>query len=178
MSYLIPTEELTLSDIKAFRGGAAEAGIAMAIKHSIGARDGLVVRAAENIADFTTTLDQWNTAALNVVGTNYTVFNGAANPTLAVNKVAVFYKVGIETAPNPVGLLSFRRGAAAGTTLAVFDTEQLVNKLTSDGYFSEPVVYGPQTVLNVVVMARIATLLLARVQLGCFIIEPVQQTIS
>lgn len=179
MGYVIPTDELTLTDIRNFREGAVEAGLRRAVDLKIvSSKSELRHRVAQNIADFGTALDQWNTPALAAVGTLYSVFQAIPTPTLANNRVAVFYKVGVETAPIPVSLLWFQVGAAAGTTKDVVDLEQLAVKLAPDGYLSEPVVYDPQQVLNIRVVCRIATGLLARVILGCFIIEPGQQIIS
>lgn len=173
------TEELSISDRAAARRAAIALGVKRAITRGLaGSEEGLIARQAENIADFGSAADQWLTGALNVLGTAYTVFNNIAAPALANNKVAVFFKVGVETAPMPVSLLSFRQGAAGGTTFAIFDLEQLINALSPDGYFSEPIVYEPAEVLNVTVTCRIATLLQARVQLGCYIIEPIGPTIS
>ena len=183
MSYIIPTNELTLTDIRGFRSAAVEAGIAAATppKGAIASsREGLIVRAGQQIADFlqAATQEFWQTPALAVLGNPYSVFGASATPQLGNNKLAIFYKAGIETAPSPVSLLSFRQGATAGTTKAVFDLEQLVTKMEVEGYFTEPVVFLPQAVMNIVVTCRIVTNLLARVPLGVFIVEPVQQTIS
>ena len=172
--YIIPTEELTLTDIKAFRSQAVEAGIARAIaKKLINNRADAVVREAQPAADFGCATDAWLTTPLAVVNTPVSVFPAAAgNPLLGPTRIAVFYKVGVNTAPNPITLLSFREGAGAGTTYAVFNTEVLDTKLETDGYFTEPVVFDNQRVINIVVTPRVATLLAARVILGCFIIEP------
>jgi len=172
-----PVEDLTLTDRQNYRMRAIEAGIERALAKKIApSRDELVVRHAQNIADFATTVDQWNTPVL--AAALVSVFGTAAAPVLAVTKVAVFYKVTVTTAPIPVAALSFREGAAAGTTKAIFDLEQLDGYLVPSGYFSEPVTYDPQNVLNVVVLPRIATGLLCRVIMGCYIIEPAGATIS
>jgi len=126
-------------------------------------------------------LDQWLTAALAVVGTAYTVFGGAAPivaPVNPANRIVVFWKCGIETAPSPVSRLIFRSGGAAGNILAMFDLEQLVNWLVVEGYFSEPVVIDPTLTYAVQVLCRIATAAVARVQLGAFVFEPAGQTIA
>ncbi len=176
---LIPKEDCTLGMVQEFKRAAIEKGIERAKTRGIaGSENELIVRHAENIADFGTALDQWNTAALAVVGTAYSVFQAIAAPALANNKVAVFYGVGIEAAPNPVSLLNFRQGAAGGTTYAVYDTEQLVNGLRPEGYFSEPIWYDPSDVMNITVTARIATAAAARIQLFCYIIEPKGPIIS
>jgi len=174
-----PVEDLTLTDRQNHRMRAINAGLDRAVAKGIApSRDELIVRHAQNIADFGTAADQWLTAALAVVGTAYTVFNNIATPTLATTRVAVFYKATVVTAPIPVSILSFREGAAAGTTKAVYDLEQLDGYLVPSGYLSEPVVYDPQQVLNVVATARIATGAQCRLILGCYIIEPKGAVIS
>ena len=174
MSYIIPTDELTIQEMTAMRGRAQVAAKLRASRLLNVPESSLEFRHAETVADFGCATDQWNTTPLAAVNTAYSVFPAAAgNPVLGVRRIAVFYKCGVETVPSPVSLLSFRQGAAAGTTRAVFDLEQLVNKTQVDGYFSEVVVYDPQEVLNIVVTCRIATGLLARVTLGCWIVEPV-----
>ena len=178
MSFLIAKDELTLTDMRNFRAAAEEAGVARAMQKLTRTRDELLVRSFENILDAGAALDQWNTAALAVVGTAYSVFQAVAAFALANNKVVVFYKVGVETLPFPVSLLTFRKGGAAGNIKAEFDLEQLVNGNTLEGYFSEPVVYDPTDLIAVQVLSRIATGVLARVQLGAWIVEPVGQRIA
>ncbi len=136
------------------------------------------IREFQNILDAAATLDQWNTFALAAIGINYSVFNGIAAPVLAADRLAVFYKIGIETAPLPVSRVTFRSGGAAGNIVGVFDLEQLVNRLETDGFLSEPVVYDPSQTFAVQVLCRIATLALARVQLGGLIFEPAGNVIA
>jgi hypothetical protein len=183
MSYIVPTSELTLTKQEAARDKAVQAGIARAVALKvIGDPKQGIVREADNVGDFGAGVGGWLTMPLLVLGNPYSVFAtvvpGAVIPVLAVNRVAVFYKVNIEEAPSPVNQLIFREGATAGTTLAFFDLEGLNTKLEAEGYFTEPVWYDPQRVLNIVVICRIATALQARVRLGCFIIEPSGPVIS
>ena len=177
-----PVEELTLTDRQSYRQRAINAGLTRAVEKKVApSQDELVVRHAQCNADFGTTavLDFWATPVMAApLGTLVTVFQAIAAPVLAATKVAVFYKVTIGTAPIPVSLIAFREGAAAGTTKAVYDLEQLDGYLIPSGYFSEPVVYDPQQVLNVVVATRIVTGLLCRCILGCYIIEPKGAIIS
>jgi hypothetical protein len=124
-------------------------------------------------------LDQWNTAALAVVGTAYSVFQAVAAPVMAANRLAVFYKVGVETGPPmPVSRLTFRSGGALGNIIGMFDLEQLVNRLETDGYFSEPVIIDPTATYAVQATCRVATGVFARVQLGCFVFEPAGTVIA
>ena len=175
---LIPTDELTLTDKMGFRKQAIEAGLNRALAVGvIPNREQGVVRHADPVTDFGMVAGGWLTAALAVAGTQYSCFN-ALTPTLANNRVAVFYAVAVETFPIPINLLAFREGVAAGTTYAIFDVEQLSTMQQQLGYFSNPVVYDPQRVLNVVVTCRIVTAAVARVWLGCYIIEPGGPVIS
>lgn len=175
---LIPSDELSLNEKRAAKQAAINLGVAKAISRGIGGEGSLIARPPQNIADFTTPLEQWNTAPLLVVGNPYSVFQNQPNPLLANNKVVVWFGVICETAPIPVSLLNFRQGAAGGTTYAQFDMEQLVAELRTVGYFSEPIAYEPGEVLNITVTCRIATLLLARIQLMGYVIEPVGPTLS
>lgn len=182
---IIPSDQMTLTAKETKRRDARESGIARAMTKLGLARTELTYRHAQNIADFGTVgREQWLTATLAAINTPYSVWTTLAapavglTPALANNRVAVFYSAAVLTAPNPVSLLSFRKGAAAGTTLAVFDLEQIEAQLITEGYFSLPIAYDPQDVLNVVVTSKIATGLQAAVVLGCYIIEPVGTTIS
>ncbi|MDD4986974.1 MAG: hypothetical protein PHQ43_14595 [Dehalococcoidales bacterium] len=207
LNYIVPTGSMTLTDQKAYRQAAVAAGIERAADKGIGnIRDeipgvnvndrqarvnailkyletdnippSIDVREFQPILDAGTALDQWNTAALAVVGTAYSCFQAIAAPVMAANRLAVFYKVGIETVPLPVSRLIFRSGGAAGNIIGEFDLEQLVNRLETDGYLSEPVVIDPTGTFAAQVLCRIATGVLARVQLGGLIFEPAGSTIA
>lgn len=178
MGYIIPSNEITLTDEKRSRDVTLEQLITLGVKSLSTPRSRLVARGAQNIADFGTILDQWNTAALLVLGTFYTIFQAIAAPRLAVTSVIGFYKVAVETAPSPVALMRFQEGAAGGTTFDFFDLEQFVGKLEAEGYFSGPIIYDKNQVLNITVSARVATGLLARVQPGNILVEPVGAVVS
>lgn len=172
---IIPEASLTLTQQTAVRQRAAEAGIRKALELRIRDKESaLVARHAEAVADWgsAAALSFWNTTALAAIGTAVSVFPAAANPVLGVNKIAVFYRAVVGTAPIPVSLLRFSQAAAATTMKAVFDLEQLVGQLVPAGYFSEPVVYEPNDTLNITVVPKIATALACNLVLGCYIIEP------
>ena len=139
---------------------------------------GIDVREFQPIADAGTAVDQWNTAALAVLGTAYQVTGNIAAPVLANNKRIVFYKCGVETVPLPVSRLLFRKGGATGNVLGVFDLEQIINHQNIEGYFSEPVIIDVGLTFAVQVLARIATGVLARVQLGALVAEPPGNTVA
>jgi hypothetical protein len=137
----------------------------------------LDVREFQPILDAGTALDQWNTAALAAVGTEYSIFQAIAAPAIALRtkKLVVWYKVQVETVPLPVSRLVFRRNVAAGNLQAEFDLEQLATQLRVDGYFSEPVIWDNNTAYAINVMARqIAAA--ARVIPGNFVFEPAGTT--
>lgn len=178
--WLIPSDQLTLTDKARLRQAAVDGGIRRAINMRVAPSEAeLDVRMAQNIADFGTVgREQWLTANLAAINTPYSVWTTLVapavglTPALANNKVAVFWGVSVMTVPNPVSLLSFRTGVAAGTTKAVYNLEDLESQVTMEGYFSQCIPYDPQEVLNVVVTSKIATGVQAEVVLNCFIIEP------
>lgn len=184
-SFVRPTEELENQPGKVAQliTNAVNAGLERAQKTgAITSAAEAKVREADPVTDFGAGVGGWLTMPLNAVGVQYSVFAtavpAALTPALANNRVAVFYKVSVEQAGFPVNQLAFREGVAAGTTYAVFDLEGLASCLKPDGYFTEPVVYDPQKVMNVVVTCRIITAAQARVRIGCLIIEPSGPVIS
>jgi len=188
MSYAIPTNELTLTDIKTFKNGAIEAGIARALALGLArTRDELVVREAFPNTDFGAGAVGWTTeeylsGAIAVAGWGSPFDAGAlpANaPTLARTKVAVFYKFA-DTEANPVVTgVRFRVGATGATTKASFFVQMPINtKLEPDVYFSEPVVYDPEDVLYIECYYTAAVAVAEHIPFGCFIVERVGATIS
>jgi hypothetical protein len=176
---LVPADNLTLTDKTNYRMRAVRRAMDRAIGLKIITNEaGAVVRHAQPILDFGTAIDSWLTAALAAVGTDYTCFQAVAAPTLAANKVAVFYSVTVETIPPPVSLLTFRLGGATGNVIGQFWLESLYVMQNLEGYFSEPQVIDPTQPFAVQVRCRTATNAAARVALGCYIVEPAGQTIS
>ena len=124
-----------------------------------------------------TALDEMVTAPLAAVGAAYSCFQAVAAPQLLIDRPVVFYGVSIEVVPCPVSYLLFRTGGAAGNVEAMFDLQPQITRLAYDCYFSEPVVYDPQQVFAVQVVARIATAAAARISLHNFLFGPEGQTI-
>jgi hypothetical protein len=186
MSVLIPSDQLTLTQKAQLRQNAVTNAIARAVDLKIAPTPAqLSYRQAQNVADFGTVgRERWQTATLAAINAPYSVWTTLAAPAvglipqLANNKLCVFWGVALDTAPNPVSMLSFRLGAAAGTTFAVFNLEDLESQLTPEGYFSEPVVYDNNAFMNVIVTSKIATLAQAQVVLLAYIVEPKGQTTS
>lgn len=186
---IIPQEELTLPDRKAFCNRALEAGIKRAEAKAIGTRGELVHRHAQTDLDFGNGVNFWFTQTLGVTTVPYTVFSTGAIaapgvalvPQLANNKVAVFYKASILSTPNPFTILRFGLGPTAVapvTTKANLDLEQLEGYLTAIGFFSEPITYDPQEWVNVCVEIKINTGAREHLVLSCYIIEPQGGVIS
>jgi len=176
MSYIIPTEEITLTDRKKFVNDAVEAGINRALKLAIAnSREELVVREGLPLVDFALAIarEEWLSAAL-VVATMSIYVNTALN----ANQVAVFYKVGIEEATPAVSQVWFQRGAGGRTTLGLFHIECLYHKLHSDGFLSEPMVYDRNETVFIQLYPRRTAAGGNRVYLGNLVIEPVGGVVS
>lgn len=188
MSYIIPTEEIALSEQYRMRKTAIEEGKARAAKLWSMVVDNLTARDADYVTDFIAPFSAavatagWLSMPLAAVGTWYSVFAdstpAAVTPVPPQNQVWVFYKVSQLTlaGPDPVSGLQFRTGAAANLK-AHFDMEALYGKSVQDGYLSQPVTYQNPEVCTCQVEARAAIAVGCRVRLGCFIIEPLQNTV-
>lgn len=124
-----------------------------------------------------TALDEMVTAPLAVVGAAYSCFQAVAAPQMLINRLVVFWGVSIEVVPIPVSWLIFRTGGALGNVEAMFDLQPQNTRLSYDAYFSEPIVYDPQEVFAVQVLARIATGAAARIHLHNFLFGPAGQTV-
>lgn len=146
----------------------------------------LDVRRWRNIDDAGCAVDSWRTAALAAIDTEYSCLQAvaAAPAALRARKLVVFYNVTLGTGggaigpmiPNPVTRLIFRRNVAAGPIMAQFDLEELDAHEINQGYFSEPVVWEPNTPYALNVLSRFATAALARVIPGTFVFELAGQT--
>ena len=188
MSYLIPTEEISLAEQYRMRKTAVDMGKARAAALWNQAPGNLTARDPDYGVDFIlptaafAASSGWLTMPLNVIGTWYDVFASSVpavvTPVVPQNQVWVFYKVAqlSVAGPDPVAGLQFRVGAAANLR-AQFDMEALYGKMVSDGYFSQPITYENPEVCQVQVECRIAIAVGCRIRLGCLIIEPLQQTV-
>jgi len=183
MSYPIPTNELTLTDIKAFRGSAVEAGIARALTLRIASnRDELVVYEALPLTNFGAALyttEQYVTGAPAATAW-FSAGDGAGVGTLPVGQIAIFYKAANASAVVPPLCIGarFRVGATGATTKAVFQVQMAIeNKMESDVYFSEPVIYDPQDRLFIQVYGTAAGAA-ENFAFGCFIVSRLGPEIS
>jgi len=208
LNYLLPIGSMSLSDQKRYRMMAVAAGIERASQKAIGniadevpgiagvadrnARVNAImkyleagnvpasidIREFQPLLDGGAVVDAWVSAVIAAVGGVYAILAGVLAPVMPANRLGVIYKVGVETAPPPVSRLTIRSGGAAGNIVGVFDLEQLVNRLETEGFFSEPVVIDPNITYAMQVTGRIAAAALARVQLGFLIFEQAGQTIA
>lgn len=124
-----------------------------------------------------TAADAMLTAALAVVGVAYSCFQAVAAPQLLINRLVVFYGISIETVPNPATMILFRTGGAAGNVEAMFDLQPQNTRLAYDCFFSEPIVFDPQQVFAIQVVAGIALAAPAQIHLHNFLFGPEGQTI-
>ena len=194
MSYAIPTNELTLTDIREFKQRAIDAGIARALALGL-ARDAreLVVREANPDPDFSLpagtgyATNYYNTQVLVTTSIWFPVFDSsvvapfAANvPTLSRTQVAVFYKIANGTANPACTAVRFRVGPTGNTTKASFFIQLALDvKLESEVYLSEPVVYDPEDVLFIEYYGRVVGGPNGEeLSFGCFIVERTGATVS
>lgn len=124
-----------------------------------------------------TALDEMVTAPLVAAGAAYSCFQAVAAPQLLINRLVVFWGVSIEAVPIPVSYLLFRTGGALGNVQAMFDLQPQNTRLAYDAYFSEPIVFDPQEVFAVQVLARIPTGAAERLHLHNFLFGPAGQTV-
>lgn len=180
MSYVIPTNELSLADRKTFIDKAKEAGILRAMDKLGAHREELGVREALPHIDFpgAWTNDYYISPAIAAVGWAWAGDTGGVG-VLPVGRVAVFYK-GADADDNPAyTAVRFRLGPTGATTLASFFFQLMVdNKLESDFYFSEPVIYDPNDNAMIEAYSRIAAHAAEELSFGCFIIEKTGPVIS
>ena len=186
MSYAIPTNELTLGDIKGFKTSALNAGIERAKQKGIAASDQeLVWREAFPATDLGVAagyaLEYYVTPAAVAAGAWAGCIGlavPAAPPNLPVGRIAVFYKI-YDPAAAPV-VTGVRFLLFAATTKASFFIQCFVDsKLEPEVWLSEPVVYDPSDQVNLQMYGRIATPVGGEeLGFGCFIIERVGAVVS
>jgi len=180
MSYAIPTNELSLADRKSFINGAIEKGILRAVDKLGVARNELIVREAHPLTDFpgAWTTEYYVSPAIAAVGWGW-AGNGVAVGVLPVGRVAVFYKAADADPAPAFTAVRFRLGPTGATTIASFFFQLIIdNKIESDFYFSEPVIYDPQDNVFIQAYSRIAVHAAEELSFGCFIIEKVGAVVS
>jgi hypothetical protein len=189
MSYVVPVNELTLTDIKSYRASAVEAGIVRALALGIArSRDELVVRYGLPFTDFGNgglgwTLENYSGPVIAAAGWG-SVFNAGAlpanAPTLANSKVAVFWKWSDWSAAPTITGVRFRIGGTGATTKATFYMQlETGAKLEPDVYFTEPVVYDPQDVVYIEAYYNAAVAVGAELfSFGAFVVERLGANVS
>ena len=183
MSYAIPTNECTLTDLKEFRGAAIEAGIQRALALGLARdREELVAREAEPHTDFALTYtNEYYVEAAGPAAIGWRLVGDlAAASQLGTNKVAVFYKIADADADPQITAVRFRVGAAGATTRGSFLIQLPIDiKIEPEVYLSEPVVYSPQEWVFIQAYWRAAAVAAGEELIfGCFIIEPTGGTVS
>lgn len=165
MAYLIPIGQMPLADQQARRRDAVVAGknalIAASVVKSL---DASIDRDADYRLDFVPAatragLTGWLTQPFAAPATLYQVFAdnafAALIPQVPNNAVWVFYGVHVVTLNRPATQLYFGIGQN-NIRKANFDLEKLYDQLETNGYFTNPQVYGPNDFVNVQVLSRIA----------------------
>lgn len=176
---IIPSDQLTLSEKVRLREGAVSQGLKAGSRVLSREQSQLEIRHAQTDLDFLTVgRSYWATATLNAANTDYAFFTTLAAPAVALtpqltnDKLAVFYAISVLTVPNPISLVSFRQGTAVARVFGVVDLEQIEAQQVMEGYLSQPVVYEPLNVINIVGRCKIATGAQANIVLHCYIVEP------
>jgi hypothetical protein len=185
---LIPADRLSLSQQERLRQGAENNVKARLARKLATTPNSLVVRDADYVADFVPAataagLAGWLSMPLAAIAGVYSVFAdnvpAAQAPQVPNNQAWIFYGAAIllaDAAGETITQLRFSVGAAANRR-AQFDLENLYSGWTAMGYFSQPVVYDPQEIATVQIVARIPTAAGARIQLLTFVAEPLQQNV-
>lgn len=198
MGYIVQTDEVALAKQENYRANAIEAGCERALALAIatpgppnpkqrwnGRYANLKWRAYDYVNDFVVAtsgaalaagLAGWLTIPLVAVGGAYSVFANntpaAIIPQVLQTQVWVFYKYCIPYALNwPVSYLIFTRGNAAQFRVDEFDLEPAYAKLSTDGFFADPIVYDKAEYCGATVRARIVSPAIAFVLQG-WVIEP------
>lgn len=180
MSYIVARESVALQQQDSYRKGAIMAGKNLAIERSVARNQSqLVERLADYPFDFVPAatragLAGWLTMPLLVVGTAYSVFAdnvpAALTPQVPTNAVWIFYGVHVNDLAMPVSHLFFGIGAAANRK-GQFDLQPLYTAQSPEGFFSTPIVYGPQDIVTCTVRCSVVTGLASPIVLDTLVIE-------
>ncbi len=199
MSYVIPTNELTLADIRGYKQAALAAGVLVARNRGIGdslydaatnPKGNLIARAGFPFTDFGAApagagwiAENYVNPAIAAAGWG-SVFSGGAlpgaAPQLASNKVAIFYKFANTSAVPVITAIRFRIGGQGSSTKASFFLQMETEaKLEPDVYFSEPVVYEPQDFIFIEALYTVPVAVGGQtIPFGTFVIERLGPTVS
>ena len=195
MSYVVPTNELSLADRKVYLHEAIRAGVARALALGIARTEReLVVREALPREDLGTGTpaapatgwfsNEYQSMLIPAaVNAWCSAFSGGALPAsayqLARTQVAVFYKFADTEGQPVVTGVRFRVGVTGATTKAVFSIQLPTEvKLEPDVYFTEPVIYDPEDWIYIEIYPTGNIGNRESIPFGCFIVERTGGTIS
>lgn len=200
MGYIVQTDEVALSRQEKYRADSQKQGFEHALALSIatpgradpsepfnGRYSNLKSRAFDYVNDMVVPtsgaalavgLAGWLSMPLAAIAGVYSVFANntpaAIFPQVPNTQVWVFYKYCIPyVATFPVTYLTFTSGSAGQFRKDEFELEATYAKLSTDGYFSEPIVYDRAEFAGAFLRARIIAPALAFVLQG-WVIEPRQ----
>lgn len=183
MAYLIPISNIPLAEQQARRRDAVVAGkqalVDAAVVRGLGAS---IDRDADYRIDFVPAATRaglmgWLSQPFAAAATVYSLLadnTGAAlTPQVPNNAVWVFYGVHVLTLNDPATQLYFGVGNN-NIRKANFDLEKLYDQQETNGYFTNPMVYGPQDIVIIQLLSRIAlgAAVGCRVVLDTIIVEP------
>jgi len=186
MSFPIATPELSVSQLERFRTNAKLAALKRAIDLKLAtSMDELVFREANPGTDLSQpagsgyTNETYLTGAA-VINTWTSVYDTAVVPRLGNRQIAVFYKTYVIDANPATTAVRFRLGQTGATTLGWFFVEQILNTaLVPEAWFSEPIVYNPDQFMFIEFYPMAAVPAAGeRLGFGCFIAEPIGESIS
>lgn len=180
-SYMIPTEELSLTEIKGFKQAAIEAAKDRALTLGIvGSEDELVVRDIWPQTDLAVTgvanNEWWWTGPLAAVG----VWQAYVNAVLGITRTLVFYGIGYNSAAPSVSMVRFRSGpGGTGRTAAAVNLELMQCKMVTDCYISGPITYDRNETVFIDILPRLVVAAPGHnLILRGYIIEPRQELVS
>lgn len=139
LSYLVPWEIMTPTNIEQFKRDARQAGINRALELKVATVDsGLVARTPRANADVgigTALQDEW--AFTLVVGLNAAIINVA----IPLNEIWVWYAIDQWDPAPQATLVTFRTAPVGGTTKMQVDLQDCRGFTFNAGMLAEPVVY-------------------------------------
>lgn len=181
MSYLIPIGNISLARQEGIRQAAVVAGKQALIDAAVvKSMDASIDRDPDYRIDFVPAatragLTGWLSQTFAAAATIYSLLadnaNAALSPQVPNNAVWVFYGVHVVTLNRPATQLFFGVGNN-NIRKANFDLEKLYDQLETNGYFTNPVVFGPQDIVTIQVLSRLALGVGCNIVLDSIIVEP------
>jgi hypothetical protein len=190
--FIIPTEELSLSDVQRRRMEAASYGKNRAATKWLQSVDNLTARDGQYVTDLIANANLpvvagiagWLSMPLGAIGAWVSLLrNGtpaAVTATPPTDQLWVFYGAAVLDAaigPFAVSALEFREGSAANLKYR-FNLENLDGKTVLDGFFSQIVTYENPQVVTINIQTRLALAVPYRVALKFLVIETMDSTVT